>query len=374
VSVDLQPVPFVDLRAQHELMRDEIDEAVQAVLRSGRFVLGPQLSAFEDEFAAYCGAEQCVGVGSGTDALELALRACGVEPGDEVITPSFTYFAGPYAIAAVGAVPVFVDVEEASRTIDIERVRAAVTPRTRAILPVHLYGRMADVDALAMLAAEHGLWLIEDAAQASGARAGGRLAGTVGHVGCFSFYPSKNLGALGDGGAVITSDPELAKRLRMLRNYGQSERNRHVIKAGNSRLDELQAALLRKKLPRLDAWNEARIEAATSYAELLDPVVHPPAARAGREHVFHLYVIRTSRRAAFREFLSRHGIGTEIHYPVPVHRQPAFADVRHVAGDLEVTDRLASEVLSLPMFPTISREQVSYVADRVTAGLGELAV
>ncbi len=366
-------VPFVDLAAQHAPIREQLDEALRSVLDSGRFVLGPQLTAFEEEFAAYCGAEHCVGVGSGTDALILALRACDIGPGDEVITPSLTFFAGPFAIAAVGAVPVFVDVEEATGTLDVDLARDAITPRTRAILPVHLYGRCADLGRLQPLAAEHELWLIEDAAQAHGARVGSAIAGSVGQLGCFSFYPSKNLGAGGDGGAVVTGDAKLATRLRLLRNYGQREKYRHVTVGTNSRLDELQAAMLRVKLPYLNTWNERRRGAAKTYTDLLGPELNPPILARAAEHVFHLYVVRVARRAALQRFLADHGIGTGIHYPLPVHRQDAFRQIRHIAGSLPVSDKLAGEVLSLPMFPEISPEQISWVVDRLRAGLGSAA-
>ncbi len=372
MTVAAQPVPLVDLVAQHDGIRRALGDAVRAVIDSGRFVLGRELVAFEQEFASYCGVEHCVGVGSGTDALILALRACGIAPGDEVITPSFTFIAGPFAIAAVGAVPVFVDVEEVTGTLDVDLVREAITPRTRAIVPVHLYGRCANLDRLAALATERGVLLIEDASQAHGARAHGRIAGSVGHVGCFSFYPSKNLGACGDAGAVVTDDAGIAARLRLLRNYGQSQKYRHEILGSNSRLDELQAAILRRKLTHLKSWNEARRRAATVYAALLDPMVRPPAPDDAHEHVFHLYVVHAPRRDELRQLLAEQGIETGIHYPLPVHRQPAFQALPHVAGELPVTDRLAREVLSLPMFPTISGEQIRYVADRVSTGVAQL--
>jgi dTDP-4-amino-4,6-dideoxygalactose transaminase len=369
----VQSVPFVDLAAQHALIRDEIDEAVRVVLDSSWFVLGRQLEAFEEEFAAYCGVEHCVGVGSGTDALVLALRACGVGPGDEVITPSHTFFAGPLAIVSAGAVPVFVDIDEATYTIDAELAANAVGPRTRAIVPVHLYGRCADLGALTALAEERGLRLIEDAAQAHGVDFDGRAAGTVGDLGCFSFYPSKNLGACGDAGAVVTRDGDLAARLRLLRNYGQTRKYQHDSLGSNSRLDELQAAILRAKLPHLEAWNDARRRAAEAYAAVLDPAVCPPGPVADRTHVFHLYAIRTAGRDELQRYLAQHAVETQIHYPIPVHLQPAFRDVPHVLSDLRVTERVAADVLSLPMFPTISDAQIRYVADRVRAGLAETA-
>jgi dTDP-4-amino-4,6-dideoxygalactose transaminase len=369
MTVAPRAVPFVDLVGDQDGIRATIDAAIRAVVDSGRFVLGDELAAFEEEFASYCAAAHCVGVASGTDALVLALQACGIGPGDEVITPSLTFFAGPLAIASVGAVPVFVDVEETTATLDINLVREAITRRTRAIMPVHLYGRCADLDGLVGLAEEHGLWLIEDAAQAHGARWHGRRAGAVGHVGCFSFYPSKNLGAYGDAGAVVTDDPKLAERVGLLRNYGQSRKYRHELMGSNSRLDELQAAVLRRKLPQLDAWNAARRRAAATYSALLDEALHPPSPNQSDGHVFHLYVVRSSKRDELQRLLTGHGIETGIHYPVPVHRQPAFHSVPHVAGNLPVTERVASEVLSLPMFPTISEEQIRYVAKRLHEGL-----
>jgi dTDP-3-amino-3,4,6-trideoxy-alpha-D-glucose transaminase len=369
MEVSAQRVPFVDLAAEHQSMRQELDGAVRRVTDSGRFVLGPELAAFEAEFASYCGVEHCVGVGSGTDALLLALRACQIGPGDEVITPSLTFYATAFAVAAAGAVPVFVDVEEATATLNLDLVREAITSRTRAILPVHLYGRCANLGGLAELATERGLRLIEDAAQAHGARWNGSRAGAAGDVGCFSFYPSKNLGAWGDGGAVVTSDATLAERLRLLRNYGQTQKYQHELLGTNSRLDELQAAVLRTKLPHLDAWNEARRSAARAYSALLDAALSPPRQEPSDGHVFHLYVVRTKERDALQGFLARQGVQTGIHYPIPVHRQVAFRGVPHVVREAPVTDELASAVLSLPMFPTISPEQIRYVADQVRAGL-----
>jgi dTDP-3-amino-3,4,6-trideoxy-alpha-D-glucose transaminase len=360
-------IPLMDLAALHASIRDALDDAIRTVVDSGRFVLGDELAAFEEEFASYCGVEHCVGVASGTDALILALRACGVGPGDEVITPSFTYVAAPFAIVQLGAVPVFVDVREADGALDVDLVSDAITARTRAVVPVHLYGRCSDLSPLAALAAEHELWLIEDAAQAHGARWKGRVAGSMGHVGCFSFYPSKNLGALGDGGAVVTGDAALAARLRLLRNYGQTEKYRHETLGFNSRLDELQAAVLRRKLPYLDGWNEARRSAARTYAGLLDPALRPPGLDAGPEHVFHLYVVQAEGRDALRRDLAEHGVETRVHYPLPAHLQPAFRGVPHIAGPLPVTEQLAREVLSLPMFPTISERQIHDVADRARA-------
>jgi len=271
-------VPFVDLLTEHREIRDALDDAVRRVLDSSRFVLDEEVSAFEEEFATYCGVEHCVGVASGTDALALALRACGVGPGDEVVVPAFGFVATAFAVLAVGAAPVLVDVEDDSALLDVDRVAAALGERTRAVIAVHLYGRCMELADLGDLCAQHDLFLIEDAAQAHGARLRGRSAGAFGQAGCFSFYPSKNLGAAGDAGAVVTRDPELAARLRLFRNHGQRVKYRHTSFGTNSRLDEVQAAILRAKLPHLDRWNTARRRAAALYASLLDPAVRTPAA------------------------------------------------------------------------------------------------
>lgn len=357
-------VPFVDLPAQQRPLRPAIDAAVARVLDSGRFVLGPELAVFEAEFAAYCGVRHCVGVGSGSDALALALRASDIGPGDEVIVPGFGFVATAFAVVAVGATPVLVDVDEETALLDVERAARAVTARTRAIVPVHLYGRSVELAALEELCRRHGLALIEDAAQAHGATWHGRRVGGVGSAGCFSFYPSKNLGAAGDAGAVVTDADELARRLRLLRDHGQRPKYRHVAFGLNSRLDELQAAILRVELPRLDEWNEARRRAAVLYSELLDARVRLPEVVPG--HVFHAYVVRTRRRNALRKHLARHGVQTQVHYPIPIHRQPPF---RGQALELPAAERLAREVLSLPIFPTITEEQIRYVADCVGAWL-----
>jgi dTDP-4-amino-4,6-dideoxygalactose transaminase len=359
-------VPFVDLAMQHELIEEELDDAVRRVVQSSRFVLGPEVEAFEAEFASFCGVEHCVGVASGTDALVLALRAAGVEAGDEVITPSLTFVAGPLAIAAVGAVPVFVDVREKTYTIDPALAAAAVTPRTRAIMPVDLYGQCADYAPLKELADEHGLITIEDASQAHGATYRGVRAGGFGDLACFSFYPSKNLGAFGDAGAVVTRNPALAERLRLLRNYGETRKYHHESFGLNSRLDELQAAVLRAKLPHLDEWNASRRRAASRYAELLaGSGVGCPEVGEERTHVFHLYAVRCEARDDLQAALAANGVSAQIHYPLPVHRQPVLAQLRHVAGDLPVSDRVAGEVLSLPMYPAIDSAQIEHVADAV---------
>ena len=326
--------------------------------------LGPQNDAFEQEFADYCGAAECVTVGNGTDALHLALRAAGIGPGDEVITVAHTFFATTEAIRMVGATPVFVDIDPDLYTLDPSQIEARLTPRTRAILPVHLYGQLADMEPIMRLAAAHGLTVIEDAAQAHGAAYRGRRAGAVGHLACFSFYFSKNLGAYGEAGAVTTSDPELAQRLRILRDHGSDRRYHHVEYGFNARMDEVQAAVLRIKLRHLDDWNAQRRAHAATYADLL--ATHGlglPRTGPDREHVFYVYVVRSPERDAVAARLRDAGIGSGIHFPVPIHLQPATADLGYRPGDLPVTEQAAQEVLSLPMYAELTAPQLARVAE-----------
>jgi dTDP-4-amino-4,6-dideoxygalactose transaminase len=359
-------VALVDLTVQLDALRDELDAAIHRVLASGRFILGEELAAFEAEFATYCGVDHAVGTGSGTDALELALRALGVGPGDEVITVSHTFIATPLAVTATGATPVFVDVRAEDALMDPAAAAAAVTDRTRAIVPVHLYGRMADMEAIGAIARRHGLHLLEDAAQAHGATVDGRRAGSFGDAACFSFYPTKNLGALGDGGAAVTDDPEIARRLRLLRNYGETRKYAHVIEGRNSRLDELQAAILRTKLPYVDSWNDARRRHAGEYARALEDSAVAAPAPGGPGDVVHLYVVRCDRRDELQAHLREAGIGAQVHYPVPAHAQTVYRDLarRH---PLPVTEALAREVLSLPMYPELAPAQLAAVSRAVHA-------
>jgi dTDP-3-amino-3,4,6-trideoxy-alpha-D-glucose transaminase len=357
-------IPFNDLKPLTGSFGRELEEAALRVLRSGWYILGPELEAFETGFAVWHGVAHAVGVANGTDAIELALRALGVGRGDEVITVSHTAVATVCAVERTGATPVLVDVDEATFTMDPAAAAAAVTPRTRAIVPVHLYGQPADMDALVELASRHGLALVEDCAQAHGARLGGRLVGTFGHLAAFSFYPTKNLGALGDAGAVITNDARLAGELRSLRHYGQTERYRHETRGVNSRLDEMQAALLRVKLARLDEHNAVRRRLAGRYAAGLKAVA-PPAVRLGAEHAFHLYVVRHPCRDALMAALAERGIGTLIHYPIPVHRQAAYADLGYAPGRLPVTERIAGEILSLPLYVGLAEETVNTIVEAV---------
>jgi dTDP-4-amino-4,6-dideoxygalactose transaminase len=358
-------VPALDLRPVHTALAEEIQAAMRRVVESSRLVLGPEVEAFEDEFAGFCGTRHCVGVGNGMEAIELVLRALDIGPGDEVVTVSHTAFPTAAAITATGAVPVFVDVDPDTFCMDPERVADALGPRTRAIVPVHLYGRCADLDAIGALAAGAGLPVVEDAAQAHGASLRGRRAGTLGRAAAFSFYPTKNLGALGDGGAVVTDDDELAGRVRRLRNYGEESKYVNAEPGLNSRLDELQAAVLRVKLPHLESWNSERRAIAARYDELLaGSAVAPPQGDGG--HVYHLYVARSAARDALREHLSAAGIGTAIHYPTPVHMQAAYASggMRR-AGSLEHTERLADEIVSLPLFPGLGDARLEEVAAAV---------
>ena len=358
-------IPFNDLKPLHALLAEELEAATKRVLQSGWYILGPELEAFEQAFAAYHGVACAVGVANGTDAIELALRALGIGAGDEVITVAHTAVATVCGGARPGATPVVVDVEEAAYTMDPGAAAAAVTSRTKAILPVHLYGHPADMGALTERAERHGLAVVEDCAQAHGARTGGRLAGTIGHLGAFSFYPTKNLGAYGDGGAVVTSDPGLAERVRRLRNYGQKDRYHHVERGQNSRLDEMQAAILRVKLAHLDGHNAVRRRLAGEYSWRLTGVT-APVSRPEVEPVFHLYVVRHPRRDALMSALGEDGIGTLIHYPVPVHLQEAYGDLGYAPGALPVTERAAREILSLPLYVGLTLEAVAAVADAVS--------
>jgi dTDP-4-amino-4,6-dideoxygalactose transaminase len=355
-------VQFVDLKAQHAQLARELDDAIHRVLKRSWFILGEELEAFEGEFAAYCGVKHCIGVASGTEALQLALLACRIGRGDEVITVAHTAMATALAIMSTGATPVFVDTDAQTYTLDPDRLAGSISPKTRAILPVHMYGHCADMDSILAIAAQHNLYVIEDAAQAHGASYKGRKAGSMGHLGCFSFYPSKNLGACGDAGAVVTNDPELAARLRRLRNYGESSRYHHESMGYNSRLDEMQAAVLRVKLPHLEEWNESRRRVAADYQSRLEERFSPPKVEPGCVHNYHLFVIQSDDRDGLREHLFGHQIETLIHYPIPCHLQPAFRDIEHRCRDLSVTERVAQRVLSLPMFPTLTTEKTEYVS------------
>jgi dTDP-4-amino-4,6-dideoxygalactose transaminase len=361
-------VPFGDLRRQYDAMRQEIDLAVQRVFERGWFILGVEGENFELEFADFLGVNRAVGVGSGTEAIHLALRAVGVEAGDEVITVPNTCVPTVSGIWAAGAVPVLVDVDEKSFTLDPNRLEAAITPKTKAILPVHLYGQAAEVEPIMVIARQHHLKVIEDAAQAHGATYNNCKLGTLGDAAAFSFYPSKNLGANGDGGAVTTNDEEIAERLVRLRNYGQEKRYYHKTKGANSRLDEVQAAILRAKLTHLNEWNERRRELAKIYEEgISNPLIQKPAEMRYGRHNYHLYVVRCPRRDELQQFLTEKGVSTLIHYPVPIHLQEAYSDLNKHQGDYPVAELLAGQILSLPIFPELTYDEAFYVVDCINS-------
>jgi dTDP-4-amino-4,6-dideoxygalactose transaminase len=355
-------IPFLDLKAQYLQIKPEIDAAVARAVGSAQFVLGPEVAAFEGRFADYCRVAHCRAVNSGTSALHLALLASGIGPGDEVITVSMTFVATTAAILYSGAKPVFVDVDPVTWTVNPASIEAAITPRTKAILPVHLHGLMADMDPIMSIARRHGLLVIEDAAQAHGAEYKGRRAGSIGDIGCFSFYPGKNLGAFGEGGAVVTDQPELARRISLLRDWGQESKYNHVIAGYNYRMDGIQGAVLNVKMDYIESWTEARRSVAAQYDGLLSNLPFArPRPHSHNRHVYHVYAVRLPRRDEALGILHDAGIGAGIHYPVPVHLQKAYAELGYGPGDLPVTERLASEFLSLPIYPELLPEQVTEV-------------
>jgi dTDP-4-amino-4,6-dideoxygalactose transaminase len=361
-------VPFVDLRAQYHSIKHEVDAAIQGVLESCQFTLGSEVVAFEQEFAAYSGSQQGVAVNTGTSALHLALLAAGIGRGDEVITVPFTFVATVSAIDYTGAKAVLVDIDPQTFTMDPAQVEAAITPRTKAIIPVHLYGQCADMDPILAIARKHGLVVIEDACQAHGAEYKGRRAGSLGDIGCFSFYPGKNLGAAGEGGMAVTGNPEFARTLRMLRDWGAEKKYHHVLKGYNFRMEGIQGAVLRVKLRHLEKWTEARRAAARRYDEgLAGSGVPTPRQMPYARHVFHIYAIRTRERELLQAALNEQGIQTGIHYPFPVHLLPAFADLGYQAGQFPHAEQAAAQVLSLPMFPELAAEQSALVCAAVRA-------
>jgi dTDP-4-amino-4,6-dideoxygalactose transaminase len=356
-------IPLVDLKAQYLSIQSEMDAAIQRVVDSTSFILGPDVRAFEEGFARFCGVQHVVGVDSGTAALHLAFLVCDIGPGDEVITTPHTFVATIGMLGRVGARPVLVDIDPRTYNMDPTRIEAAITERTKAILPVHLYGQPAEMDPILEIADKHGLKVIEDAAQAHGAEYKGRRAGSIGHVAIFSFYPGKNLGAYGDAGAVVTDDGEIAEKVRMLRDHGRREKYEHLLQGFNYRIDTLQAAILRAKLAHLEEWNEARRRGAATYRDLLGDLdlvlpYEPEHVRA----VYHLFVVRLQERDALREHLKDRGISTGIHYPIPLHLQPAYRHLGYKEGDFPITEECARQVLSLPMYPELSREQMEEVA------------
>jgi dTDP-4-amino-4,6-dideoxygalactose transaminase len=360
-------IPFVDLKAQYATLRDEVNAAIQGVLDSCQFTLGSEVAAFESEFAAYCGTAHGVGMNSGTSALHLALLAAGVGPGDEVITTPFTFMATVSAIDYVGARPVFVDIDPRSFTIDVDRIESAITPRTRAIIPVHLYGQPADMDPILAIAERHGLVVIEDAAQAHGAEYRGRRAGSMGAMGCFSFYPGKNLGAYGEGGMVVTNRPDYARTLRMLRDWGAERKYEHVMRGYNYRMEGIQGAVLRVKLRHLDEWTAARRAHAAEYTSRLGDAVVTPRVAEWADPVWHLYLIRAENRDEIRDALTQANIASGLHYPTPLHLQPALSSLGHREGDFPAAEEWATTSLSLPMFAELRPDEIERVVDTVVA-------
>jgi dTDP-4-amino-4,6-dideoxygalactose transaminase len=358
-------IPLVDLKAQYASIKPEIDAALQRVLDETDFISGSAVAEFEQSFASYCGTRSAVGLANGTDALQLSLLALGVGHGDEVITAVNTFIATSEAISATGARPIFVDNDPHTYTIDVTKIEEKITPRTKAIIPIHLYGQPAAMDAVNEIAARHDLQVIEDAAQAHGASFNGKTVGTLGRLACFSFYPGKNLGAYGDAGAIATNDEALANMVRMLANHGRLKKYEHEIEGYNSRLDTLQAAILSVKLRHLRAWTQKRQENAFIYSQhlahastIVTPVVHPYAT-----HVFHLYVVRVQQREKVQQALREAGIATGIHYPIPLHRQPAYKYLGLPTGSYPVAERFAGEILSLPMYPELSADQIAFICD-----------
>jgi dTDP-4-amino-4,6-dideoxygalactose transaminase len=364
-------IPFVDLPAQFRALKPEIDAAVGKVFENAQFILGPAVDAFERDFATFCQTSEAIGVNSGTSALHLSLLAAGVGTGDEVITVPFTFVATVAAIEYAGAKPVLVDVEREFLTMDPAKLEASITPRTKAIIPVHLFGQPADMDPIMAIARKHKLVVIEDACQAHGSEYKGKRCGSIGQIGCFSFYPGKNLGAYGEGGAVVTSDPDVAKKIRLLRAWGEEVRYEHKYRAFNYRMDGVQGAILGVKLRHLEAWTEARRRNAAEYGrQLADTSVTLPRERQDVRHVYHLYVVRLQQRDSWRARLNDAGVQTGVHYPIPVHLQPAYRDLGYSAGDFPVCEHASREVLSLPMFPELTPAQIGEVASALRTSVG----
>jgi dTDP-4-amino-4,6-dideoxygalactose transaminase len=360
-------IPLIDLKAQYSSIKYEIDAAVLSVLASGEYIQGSEVRAFEQEFATYCGSSESVGVNSGTSALHLALLAAGIGPGDEVITVSMTFVATAAAIIYTGATPVFVDIDPNTWNMDPTKIESAITSRSKAIIPVHLHGRVADMDPILAIARRHGLVVIEDSAQAHGAEYHGRRAGIFGDISCFSFYAGKNLGAAGEGGAALSCNPEFVERMRMLRDWGAQQKYVHILRGYNYRMENIQGAILRVKLRHLDNWIERRRAIAAIYDARFDAmgVLRPPNAPQYDRHGYHIYSIRVPERDRVRQQMIEANIGVGIHYPIPVHLQPAFADGGCRAGDLPITEALARETLSLPLFPEMTDEQIDIVCGAV---------
>lgn len=364
-------IPFIDFRPQYEAIKEEIDIGVKKVFEKGNFILGEEAQQFETQFAQYCESRFGVGVNSGTDALYLAVAALGIDQGDEVILPTHTFIATALCVSYTGATPVFADVEETTYNLDVESFEKAITKKTKAVIPVHIYGQCANMDEINAVAKKHGIKVIEDAAQAHGALYKGKRIGSLGDVACFSFYPTKSLGAFGDAGMVVTADEKIANTVKMLRDYGRVGRYEHKVKGFNTRLDTIQAVILSAKLKRLDPWNQMRNDVAKQYAEYLHGipgVILPPLA-PNRTHVYQTFAVRVKKREQVMEELKKRGINVLIHYPIPIHLQEAYRDAGYTKGAFPVAEKVAEEILSLPMFPHMTREQVKYVAENLKEAL-----
>ncbi|MDI3508698.1 MAG: hypothetical protein PWP48_1956 [Clostridiales bacterium] len=359
-------IPLLDLKEQYYAIKDEVDAAIEGVLESGQFIIGSQVKALEHDIASYVGVPYAIGVGNGTDALVIALRACGIGPGDEVITSPFTFFASAESISAVGAKPVFVDIDPDTFNIDASKIEQTITPRTRAIIPVHLFGQTADMDAIMDIARKHDLMVIEDACQAMGAEYKGKKAGSFGHAACFSFFPTKNLGTYGDGGMIVTSEADIDKKARMLRAHGSTRKYYHEMIGYNSRLDELHAAILNVKFKYLDQWNDMRRHNAKIYDGLLkDTGVTVPYTAPYAKHIYHQYVIQCDDRDGLAAALKAKGVATGVYYPLPLHLQDAYKDLGYKRGDMPYAEAACDRVLAMPMYPELERHQIEYVADAI---------
>lgn len=363
-------VPFIDFSEQYQTIKDEIDSGLKAVFEKGNFILGEEEKEFEVQFARFCDTKHAVGVNSGTDALYLALGALNISVGDEVIIPTFTFIATALCISYTGAKPVFIDIEEETYNIDPQKLEETITDKTKVIILVHLYGQPANMDEITAIAQKHGITIIEDACQAHGATYNGKKTGSLGEIGCFSFYPTKGLGAFGDGGIVVTNSDEISEKIQMLRDYGRKGRYEHKIKGYNSRLDTVQAVILTAKLKHLDKWNDMRSQQAAYYCQQLKnvPGVIVPTTKENRTHVFQTFAVRVCDRNAICDAMKEKGVSVLIHYPIPIHLQEAYADLGYKKGDFPVSEKIADEILSLPIFPHISKEQI----DHVCASLKEL--
>ena len=359
-------IPLLDLKAQYEGLKEEINNAVLGVLESGHYVMGPNVKALEEEIAAYCGVKYGIGVANGTDALLLSLVAYGIGEGDEIITSPFTFFASAEVISQAGAKPVFIDIDPNTYNLDVTKLEDAITEKTKAIIPVHIFGQMADMDEIMELAKKYNLVVIEDACQAIGAEYKGKKAGSIGNAGCFSFFPTKNLGGYGDGGMIVTDDEEIAKKIRILRVHGSHPKYYHSMIGWNSRLDEIQAAALRVKFKYIDEWNKKRFEKAKAYDELLkDSFLDLPYHAENRNHVYHLYIVKSNKRDELMNFLKEQGVSTGVYYPVPLHRQAVYLQLGYKEGSLSIADDLAKKTFAIPLYPELTKDQQAYIKDQI---------